>query len=34
MIDIVMIFVVGVATAGTVAITISYLTQHLDNGED
>ena len=34
MIDIITIFVISVATAGAVAITVSYLTQHLDNGED
>ncbi len=34
MTDIIMVFVVSVATAGVVAITVSYLTQHLDNSDD
>jgi hypothetical protein len=34
MTDIIMVFVVSVATAGVAAITISYLTQHLDNSDD
>ena len=34
MTDIIMVFVVSVATAGVVAITVSYLTQHLGHSDD